>query len=286
VIKPVSEADSLVIQVMYACAYGRCAFCGSYMGKSFRLRRLDYILEDIEGIEPGLKANVTRVFLSDGDVLALPLTRMLDILDKLAAELPRLQRVSAYATPHSLLPLTFDELREMRKHGLEQLYVGLESGDDITLALTGRGLSAAQEVRAFAKAKQAGMALAVTTILGLGGAERTVQHARATGQALSAVDPQQIEVLSLMPEPGTRLAEAIHGGHFRVPDAAGLLRELRTMVEETRVMQAGFRTNHVPGYLDVGGTLPRDKEKILGAIDDILDRGEVPPLHPEDLLAL
>jgi radical SAM superfamily enzyme YgiQ (UPF0313 family) len=286
VIKPVNEADSLVIQVMYACAHGRCAFCGSYLGKSFRLRRLDNILEDIEGIDPELKASVTRVFLSDGDVLSLPLARMRDVLGTLAKELPRLQRVSAYATPHSLLPLTFDELREMREHGLEMLYVGLESGDDVTLALNGRGLSAAQEIRAFAKAKQAGMALTVTTILGLGGVERTAQHARATGQALSAVDPQQIEVLSLIAEPGTRLAEAIHGGQFRLPEAAGLLRELRIIVEETRVLEAGFRTNHAPGYLDVSGILPHDKESILELIDGMLARGDVPPLQPEDLLPL
>ena len=247
VIKPYNEAESLVIQVMYACAHGKCIFCGSYMGKSFRLRPLEYIREDIGGVEAGIKENVTRVFLSDGDVLTLPLSRMVDILDTLKEQLPSLQRVSAYATPHSLLPLGLDELREMREHGLELLYVGLESGDDVTLALSGRGLSAAQQVRAFLKAKQAGMALAVTAILGLGGAERTVQHARSTGLALTAVDPQGIDLISLMPEPGTRLAEAVRGGQFKMPDATDLLQELRVIVSETHVSGAAFRTNHAPG---------------------------------------
>ena len=286
VITPYNEADSLVIQVMYACAHGRCTFCGSYMGKAFRLRRLEYIREDISGVDPELKTNVTRVFLSDGDVLALPLSRMVDLLDHLAAELPRLQRVSAYATPHSLLPLTLDELREMREHGLGLLYVGLESGDDTTLALSGRGMSATQQIRAFIKAKQAGMAVAVSTLLGMGGKERSVQHARLTGQALTLIDPQYIEVFSLMPEPGTRLAEAIRGGQFTVPDAAGLLRELRVIVGETEVTQAGFRTNHASSYLEVGGTLPQDKAAVLRVIDDMLDRGEVPQLRPEDLRAV
>ena len=83
VIKPYNEEDSLVLQVMYACAHGKCIFCGSYMGKSFRLRRLDYIREDLHGIEEGIKQNVARVFLSDGDVLALPLTRLVEVLDAL-----------------------------------------------------------------------------------------------------------------------------------------------------------------------------------------------------------
>ena len=286
VIKPPNEADSLVIQVMYACAHGKCTFCGSYMGKSFRLRAVESIREDIEGVEPGLKANAAKVFLSDGDVLALPVTRLVGILDHLGEQLPSLQRVSAYATPHSLLPLSVEELHEMREHGLELLYVGLESGDDTTLALSGRGLSAAQEVRAFAKAREAGMSLAATTILGLGGVERTAQHARTTGQALTAVDPQYIEILSLMPEPGTRLAEAIRVRQFDLPDAAGLLRELRIIVGELQVTQAVFRTNHAPSYLAAGGTLPADKAAILSAIDEILARGELPALQPEDLRAL
>jgi hypothetical protein len=92
--------------------------------------------------------------------------------------------------------------------------------------------------------------------------------------------------LSLIAEPGTRLAEAIHGGQFRMPDAGGLLRELRIMVEETRVLEAGFRTNHAPSYLDVSGVLPQDKESILGLIDGMLTRGDVPPLQPDDLLPL
>ncbi len=286
VVVPHNETDSLVIQVMYACAHGRCAFCGSYMGKAFRLRRLDYIREDISGVGEELKANVTRVFLSDGDVLTLPLIRMVDLLDHLAAELPSLQRVSAYATPHSLLPMAVDELREMREHGLGLLYVGLESGDDVTLALTGRGMSSAQQVRALAKVKEAGIALSVSTILGLGGVERTAEHARATGRALSLIDPQYIEVFSFVAEPGTHLAEAVRGGQFVVPDAAGLLRELAVMVSEAEVTQAVFRTNHVPEYLDVSGTLPRDKEKILAIIDALLAGGDLRPLQPEDLRVL
>jgi hypothetical protein len=93
-------------------------------------------------------------------------------------------------------------------------------------------------------------------------------------------------VISLMPEPGTRLAEAVRGGQFVLPDAAGLLQELRVMVSETHVTQATFRTNHAPEYLDVSGTLPDDRDRILGAVDALLSRGNLPPLQPEDLRGL
>lgn len=286
VIKPHNEAESLVIQVMYACAHGKCIFCNSYTGKSFRLRSLDYIREDIAGVDAGIKQNVTRVFLSDGDVLTLPHPRLLEILDALKSEFPSLQRVSAYATPHSLLPLDVEELCELREHGLQMLYMGLESGDDVTLALTGRGLSAAQQVRASLKVKRAGISLSVSSILGLAGSERSEQHARSTSLALTAIDPEYIDVASLMPEPGTRLAEAVRVGRFSVPDAAGLLQELRVIVSETCVTQATFRTNHAPDYLDVTGSLPTDRERMLAAVDALLAGGGPPSLKPGDLRTL
>jgi radical SAM superfamily enzyme YgiQ (UPF0313 family) len=274
VIWPASEADSLILQVMWGCSYGKCGFCGAYMGKSFRLRPVDAIKEDIQFLEEGLKENVTRVFLCDGDALALPLPRMIDILDTLAAELPRLTKVSAYADAHSLQPIPLEELQEMREHGLEMIYVGLESGDDETLLQSGKGLSSAQLIRAFLKAKEAGLALAVTAILGLGGKERTVQHAAGTGRALSAIDPQHIGILSLVVEPGTHLEERIRRQQFVMPDAQGMLRELRGIIAETNVTQALFRTDHAAAYLSLSGTLPADKQTLLDRLDEAMAEPE------------
>jgi radical SAM superfamily enzyme YgiQ (UPF0313 family) len=286
VIRPPSEANSLILQVMYGCSHGKCAFCGSYLGKAFRLRAVDAIKEDIENLEEGLKKHVTKVFLCDGDVLALPRERMVDILDALKAELPSLARVSGYVNAHSLQRFSVEELRDIREHGLELLYVGLESGDDATLLHSGKGLSSGQQIRAFLRAKEAGMALSVTAILGLGGVARSEQHARATGQALTTIDPDYIGILSLMLEPGTRMEEAVRRGALVVPDARGLLRELRELIAETDVTQAVFRTNHASNYLALGGTLPADKPLLLDTLDEILARGDLAPLRPEDLRAL
>ncbi len=286
VIRPPSEADSLILQVMYGCSHGKCAFCGSYLGKSFRLRSVDAVKEDIQNIEEGLKQHVNRVFLCDGDVLALPVSRMVEILGVLRTELPGLARVSGYANAHSLQRYTMDELRELREHGLELLYVGLESGDDTTLVQSGKGLSSGQMVRSFLRAKEAGMALSVTAILGLGGVARSAEHALATGRALTTIDPQYIGILSLMIEPGTRAEEAVRREQLVVPDARGLLREFRCMIAETNVTHALFRTNHASNYLDLGGTLPDDKPAVLATLDDLLAKDDLAPIRPEDLRAL
>jgi radical SAM superfamily enzyme YgiQ (UPF0313 family) len=286
VIRPPSEAASLIVQVMYGCSHGDCAFCGSYIGKPFRVRPFAEVEEDIRTLPPGVKQGTERVFLCDGDALALPNRRMVELLDLLTAELPRLTRVSAYANAHSLIRLTDDELRLVRAHGLELLYVGLESGDEETLARVCKGVTVAQQVEAMQKAKRTGFDLSVTAILGLGGKERSLEHARATGKALSQIDPEYIGVLSLMIEPGTQIAELASRGEFAMPDPLGLLRELREMIAACDVTRAIFRTNHASNYLPLGGTLPRDKERLVRALDEILASPAKARLRPDHLRAL
>ncbi len=286
VIRPPSEADSLILQVMYGCSHGECAFCGSYLGKPFRVRPLAEVRDDLLRLPADVKTKIDKVFLCDGDALSIPSRRMVDVLDLLVAELPRLARVSAYANAHSLLRIPEEELHNIRAHGLELLYVGLESGDEATLAQMGKGVTAAQQVEAFRKAKRAGFCLSVTAILGLAGVERSFVHARGTGEALSAIDPDYIGILTLMLEPGTRLYDAVQRGDFVVPGPLQLLLELREMIDATDVTHAVFRTNHASNYLALRGTLPGDKAGLLRLLDDVLAAPGRARLRPEHLRGL
>lgn len=286
VYRPPSEADSLVLQVMYGCSHGDCRFCGMYTGKRFRIRPSAEVREDIVRLAPAVKRAARKVFLCDGDALLLPPRSLVNILDLLAVELPGLERVSAYANAHSLLRESSEELREMRAHGLEMLYVGLESGDEETLARMGKGVTVAEQIEACRKAKQAGYRLSVMAILGLGGLERSAEHARATGHALSAIDPDFISMLSLMLAPGASLAEDVERGRFAIPDAMGTLRELRQVIAETNVTSALFRTTHASNYLPLEGTLPHDKPRMLEAIDRVIAMGDEAPLRPDWLRRL
>jgi radical SAM superfamily enzyme YgiQ (UPF0313 family) len=281
VYRPPSEHDSLILQVMYGCSYGDCRFCGMYINKQFRVRPSAEVHEDIVNLAPGVKRAVDKVFLADGDALVLPVRSMVAILDLLKAELPNLRRVSAYANAHSLLRKTPEELREIREHGLEMLYLGLESGDEFTLASMGKGVTVAEQIEGCRKVKEAGFKLSVMAILGLGGVERSPEHARGTGRALSAIDPDFISMLSLMLAQGAPLAESVARGEFVIPDALGILGELREIIAETNVTRAVFRTTHASNYLPLEGTLPGDKPRMLEAIDRVLAMGDRAPLRPE-----
>jgi radical SAM superfamily enzyme YgiQ (UPF0313 family) len=282
VIRPPSEASSLIVQVTFGCSNASCDFCSTYLDKPFSVRPPDEVAEDVTGLPDSVKARVRRVFLADGDALALSRRRLEDILALLRSELPALKRVSCYANAQNLLRKSPDDLRAIRAAGLELLYLGLESGDDVTLSDIHKGVTAAQQIEGCARASAAGFALSITAILGLAGVERSGLHASATGEALSAIDPEYIGVLSLMVEPGTRLAARVRGGEFVVPDALTMLRELRGMIAATNVSDALFRSNHASNYLPVGGRLPRDKEAMLTALDGVLAAPERVRLKPEE----
>jgi radical SAM superfamily enzyme YgiQ (UPF0313 family) len=286
VIRPPSEANSLILQVMYGCSHGDCTFCGSYLDKPFRVRPFDEVIEDVQNLPAGYKQHIDRVFLADGDALAIPRRRMLELLDLLKAELPHVQRISAYANAHSLLRLPQEDLLEIRRHGLELLYLGLESGDDVTLEGIKKGVTVAQQIEGCRKAKAAGFAMSVTAILGIGGEDRTHEHAIGTGKALSAIDPEYIGILSLMLESGTEMTDAVRSGRFIVPKPLDLLRELREIIANIDVSHAVFRSNHASNYLPLRGTLPQDKAALLESLDRVIDMGGKARLKPEGWRAL
>ncbi len=281
VIRPPSEADSLILQVTYGCSNNTCDFCGTYLDKPFAVRPPSEVEEDVVGLPGPVKRRVRRVFLADGDALALSTRRFLDILALLRRELPNLERVSSYANARNLLSKGVDELAEIRAAGLELIYLGLESGDDQTLAAIHKGMTVAEQIEGCRRATQAGIALSVTAILGLAGADRSLEHATATGRAFSAIDPQYIGVLTLMLEPGTEMLRRVRSGELVLPDAIGMLAELREMIATIDVTDCLFRSNHASNYLPVGGRLPRDKAAMLATLDRVLEAPESARLKPE-----
>ena len=281
VIRPPSEASSLIVQVTYGCSNDTCDFCGTYLDKPFGVRPFNEVVDDVIGLPSSVRGRVRRVFLADGDALALSPSKLHDVLDLLHRALPDLERVSSYANARNLLAKNVEELAGLRQNGLALLYLGLESGDDQTLADVHKGMTVAEQIEGCRRASEAGIQLSVTAILGLAGTARSREHGEATGKALSAIDPAYIGILTLMLTPGTAMERRVASGDLVLPDSIGILRELRAIVAALDVTDCLFRSNHASNYLPVGGRLPRDKAALLAALDKVLLAPESVQLRPE-----
>ncbi len=282
-IRPPSEANSILLQVTVGCSHNKCTFCGTYPDKRFRIKDDRIILSDILVAAKHMKKQ-DRVFLMDGDALIIPHKRLMWILDGIKEHLPWIRRVGAYANTKSIKMKYPEELTELRGNGLGILYLGVESGDEEIRKKIRKGASAQVVITMGRKVKEAGMKLSVTVLLGVAGRKRSLEHARATGELLSAMDPNYVGALTVMLIPGTPLYDDCRGGEFQLPDEKGLLLELREMIVHTHLSRGLFLSNHASNYLPVKARLPRGKQAALGQIDSAL-RGEI-SLKPEWMRAL
>ncbi|SEM20841.1 Radical SAM superfamily protein [Syntrophus gentianae] len=282
-IRPPSEADSILLQVTLGCSHNRCTFCGSYGDKRFKIKDDEIILSDI--LYAGrYMSHRNRLFLMDGDALIVPQKRLMWILEQIEEHLPQVKQVGAYANVKSIKKKSKEELEELRRHNLSILYLGVETGDDEIREAIQKGSSAATCIEMGRKLKEAGIKVWVTVLLGIGGREKSLRHARATGELLSAMDPDFVGALTVMLIPGTPLYEDYVNGKFELPDQTGLLRELREMIAHTNLTRGYFFSNHASNYLPIKAKLPSGKQKALDLIDSAL-RGDV-RLKPEWMRAL
>jgi radical SAM superfamily enzyme YgiQ (UPF0313 family) len=285
IIRPPSEAYSLLLQVTVGCSHNRCTFCPSFKDKRFRIKSLDEIAEDLEYAASRFR-RVERLFLCDGDALIIPQKRLIEILDAIRARLPGVGRIGTYANAKSIRKKSVEELRELKERGLGIVYLGIESGNGEILARIRKGATSDQIVEAARRVKEAGITLSVTVLLGIGGTAMSAAHARDTARILTDVDPDFAGVLTVMIVPGTPLYEEALSGSFVLPGAFSLLEELGTIVSEARFTNCFLTANHASNYLPIRARMPRDREKILRLIDDVVRRGDASLLRPESMRGL
>jgi radical SAM superfamily enzyme YgiQ (UPF0313 family) len=283
IIRPPSEADSILLQATVGCSHNKCTFCGAYKGERFKIKSDDIILEDIAYAARHMRRQ-DRLFLCDGDALIIPQKRLVPILKEIRKQLPWVKRVGVYANTKGIRMKTPEELKELRDLGLGIAYMGLETGDDETLKAVNKGATAETMIEMGKKVRAAGIKLSITVLLGIAGRDRSQVHAEATGRVLSAIDPEYVGALSIMLIPGTPLHDDYEAGRFVLIDPPEMLAELRTMIAHTHLTDGLFHANHASNYLPIRAKMPQDKARTLALIDEAL-AGKI-RLKPEFLRAL
>ncbi|MCK4768426.1 MAG: radical SAM protein [Desulfobacula sp.] len=282
-IRPPSEADSILLQVTLGCSHNKCTFCGTFRGKRFNIKKDDVIFEDIEFARKYCKRQ-NRVFICDGDAMIVPQKRLVKILNRIKERLPWVERVGLYANTKSIGMKTDEQLKELHDLGVKIAYMGLESGDDQILKEIRKGADSAKMIKMGKRLKKSGINLSITVLLGLGGRERSKIHARETGRVLSAIDPDFVGALTLMLVPGAELNDQYEKGEFELISPEEMLEELGLMIASTHLSNGLFHANHASNYLPIRAKLPQEKEKTLELISQAL-KGNV-ELKPEFMRAL
>ncbi|MBR3866535.1 MAG: radical SAM protein [Butyricicoccus sp.] len=270
VFRPPSEAYSLLVQVTIGCSHNKCTFCDMYKEKKFRVRKLEEIFRDFDEARR-MYRRVDRIFLCDGDALMCRPEHLAEVLRYIKKLFPECERVSSYGSPASVLVKTPEDLKMLHDLGLEMIYLGLESGNDEVLRRINKGETADEIVRAGLMVKEAGMKLSVTCIAGLGSTELSEQHAIDTAHALSRMKPEYIGLLTLLFELETPLMRDWQEGRFYLMNPVEIAQETLVLLEHIDCEGSIFRANHASNYVNLAGTLNRDREAMCNRLRQALE---------------
>jgi len=303
IFRPPSERESYFLPLTSGCSNNTCTFCGLY-GTKLRLRDVREVKKEIDALSMYVRHGVRvpdiedivyavaqrwdgrRVFLQDGDAMVYPFPRLVEALQYLNEKFPNLERIGSYATPQDILRRSVDELKKSKELKLSIFYTGIESGDDEVLLKIGKGVNSRQMIEAGRKAKEAGITLSLTVILGLGGVEGSRKHVLETARVLSAIDPEYAGALTLTLIPGTPLWQECQQGTFHPITPFESLEELKGIIANASFTDCFFSSMHASNYLSVRGRLPQDKERMLKELERVLSKKDPSLLRPEFLRGL
>lgn len=266
VYRPPSEAYSLIIQATVGCSHNGCTFCSMYKADSFKIRSVEDIKADLTECR-GRYPRVERIFLADGDALVMRNEQLIEILEHIKDIYPECERVGIYGSPKSILLKSVEELKTFKDLGIGIIYLGVESGSDEILKEVNKGVTRDEMIDAGRRVVESGIELSMTLISGLGGPEKSELHAKESASIINEMQPDYVGLLTLLVHEGTPLAEDIRTGKFTLMNPREVLKETKTLVEHIDVERpCVFRSNHASNYVNLAGTLNRDKEMILDQI--------------------
>ena len=273
--RPPSEAYSLLVQVTIGCTHNKCTFCKMFKDKKFRVRDLNEVFEDLAWARKRYR-RVDRMFLCDGDALALSNRRLMPILEYISDNFPECERVTIYGRATDVLKKTDEEMRELYEAGLTMVYIGAESGSDKVLKDICKGETRAQLIESVKRIEACGMKASVTFISGLAGKDGWEDHAIQTGTMISEMEPSYVGLLTLIVDPSVPMAKDIESGKMKLLTADEVMAETLLMLENTNVTKkCVFRSNHASNYVSLRGDLPDDKERMMAELREAMENPEM-----------
>ncbi len=281
IFRPFSEANSYLLQCTIGCSHNQCTFCGMYKSVKYRVRETAEIMEDIR-MAKDYYGDLEKVFLCDGDAIAIETGVLLKIINTLYATFPSLRHVGSYVGPQSTLMKTLEELRALRKAGLTKAYIGVETGDGELLKKVKKGVGYDEMLEAGRRLVEADINLSVMVLLGLAGpGEASVRHALATARICNEMKPRYLAALTVTPVPGTVLFKQVQKGEFRLLDPFETLSEMKQIFENITMDNLKFVGTHASNYLPITGTLQKDKQKMINLVDQALNSRDERMLRPD-----
>jgi radical SAM superfamily enzyme len=275
VIRPPSEAQSLLVRVTRNCPWNQCLFCPAYKGTKFSRRTVEEVKTDIDNMAREYAGHINMIksaFLQDADSLVLKTTEILEILHYLKSKFPAIERITTYARSTTLKRKTVDEFKQLKEAGLLRIHAGMESGSEKVLKMIKKGITPDDIIEAGTKVVAAGISLSEYIMPGVGGHTLSEEHARETARLLNIVKPDFIRVRTFALHPKSPMQKMVQDGTLVPMTDEETVLEIRLLVASLDEIHSYFSCgDYGPNLLmQIDGFLDEKKAYMLSELDKYL----------------
>jgi radical SAM superfamily enzyme YgiQ (UPF0313 family) len=275
--RPPNESSSALIRASRGCPWNRCLFCTMYKELRFQPRPVDEVRKDVDAAVR-LFPDARSVFIADSDSLAMKDAEQ--IISYIRGRFPSAERITSYARAKTLLKLGDSRLRKLREAGLTRVHVGLESGDEKTLAFLKKGATPAEMIAGGVAAKQAGLEVSLYVLIGAGGKDRLTEHAVQSARVCNEIHPDFIRLRTLIVQHGSLLEEQMKQGAYHPTSPLEKLSEVQLVLKNLYLQNCTLASDHHTNYIWVGnrivyqgiyGMLPGEKQQMLDVVNQTIE---------------
>jgi radical SAM superfamily enzyme YgiQ (UPF0313 family) len=280
VFRPPSEAESLILPVTNGCSWNKCTYCEMYTApqKKFGVRDEAENLDAVRRCGEQFAGQVQRIFLGDGDAMALSTRRLMTLLTAIKDNLPNVRRISSYCLPRNLRNKSVQELLELREAGLTLAYVGAESGDDEVLQKVSKGETFESTKDALNKLAGAGITRSVMLLNGLGGRLLSRQHAENSARLVNMTQPEFLATLVVsFPQGEARYRQGFP--QWEPLNQEELFIEMEQFLQALELKRTVFRSDHASNWLVLKGVLGAEKDRLLLEVKNAIGHPETARLR-------
>jgi radical SAM superfamily enzyme YgiQ (UPF0313 family) len=242
-------------------------------GVKFKIRPVAEIKADLDEAAASYGSLVRTLFFPAGNTIAMPAAALAEICRYAYSRLPLLTRITVYGSSQYIARKGPEQLQALAQAGLGRIHVGVESGDDVILTRIKKGATAADHVRAGQLARQAGIELNAYVILGIGGQDLSLSHARETARVINDMQPNVVRLRTFVPKINTPLLHDVQAGRFLMLTPHQVLGETAALLMGITVPTL-VASDHYTNYLEVAGRLPEDRDAMLQALRRARQRDE------------
>ena len=265
-----------ILQVTQGCTHNKCKFCSMYSNVPFRLQPLEWIEEDLKEIQR-IEPNAKSLQLLSANPLAMSFDKMKTILELVKKYLPHLEHIYTQTRVSDLKDKTVKQLKELRELGLDEISLGVESGDDETLRRINKGYTSQDILEQTKKLDEAGIRYWMTFLNGVAGKELSHQHAINSAKIFNQTHPMLVGTGALTLFPGTQLLEETRRGEFTPLNEKEMMEELKLFLENLNI-DADFITHHTSSMNLSGPSFLKRKQQILDALQFGIDNFDMDEL--------